>query len=194
MNINLTRSLLSATFSFLLALMPLQYVFAENLTKDEERLLCAYQHGEIIRLHIIANSDTSADQKIKLAVRDAITAEFRSGPIQSSCNEVYSYWQGKLDALHKTASETAASLGFFGKISTEAGVFKLPEKHYGNVTLPAGEYKAIRIILGDGKGRNWWCVLYPQLCLSLTQTVDAPHDAYCFSSLRIFSLWVTLPF
>lgn len=117
--------------------------------------------GGIVRLHIIANSDSLADQKIKLLVRDGIISRqkeiFKDGIKKTLNNE-------EKEKLKKTAEkilqEECADYG----ASVETGKFYFPVKVYENITLPAGEYDAVRVVLGEGAGKNWWCVMYPPLC------------------------------
>jgi len=190
----LNRMLLAAAAVLLFASYPFECVYATELTNDEERLLQAYQRGEIIRLHIVANSNSADDQAIKLAVRDAIAAGFAVSYESNNSDEIFSYWKNNLDVLHCIAADTANNLGFSGTIETEAGIFMLPEKKYGSILLPEDNYKAIRITLGNAEGQNWWCVLYPQLCMSLTCDTEITPTEYKCSSARIFRLWIAVPF
>ena len=181
-------------FLFIAILLPLCSAYAEKLTMEEKRLMDAYLNGDIIRLHIIANSNSPADQAIKLAVRDAVIDQFTATNPAMTCDEVYLYWKNKLDLLQNAAVEVASGLGYHGKIQTSEGVFDLPEKQYGNVTLPAGEYKAIRIILGNGNGQNWWCILYPQLCLTLADAPVPQSDEAPSLTTRILRHWLAVSF
>ena len=74
--------------------------------------------------------------------------------------------------------------------ATTVVLLHLPEKTYGRVTLPEGEYRCLRITLGTGEGRNWWCVLYPELCLTLLTGEDGPKPSLSFDSLRILKNWL----
>ena len=113
--------------------------------------------NSLIRLHVIAQSDSEYDQSVKLAVRDEVLASARGISARDT------------DAFEK-AAETAA-LAYLEKNNVPysarvcSGIFAFPEKQYENITLPAGEYFGIRVILGSGKGHNWWCVMYPPLCV-----------------------------
>lgn len=112
--------------------------------------------GGVVRLHIIANSDSETDQSVKLMVRDEIIERqkqiFPDG-IPRDLNE-------KQKAKIKQIAENVCGY----EVRVERGNFYFPTKIYGNITLPAGEYDAIRVVLGEGKGKNWWCVMYPPLC------------------------------
>ena len=114
-----------------------------------------------VRLHIVAESDGAEDQVKKLLARDAVLAEARE--ILFDCRDPDEAWERlkeNLDAMEK-AAESASGQSVIG----EMGVFPFPERDYGNLTLPAGEYRALRLTLGRGEGCNWWCVLYPGLCM-----------------------------
>ena len=163
------------------------------VTDEEAQLQDAYRTGQIIRLHVVAHSDTPADQQLKLAVRDAVIARF--GQMLSTIGQqdfvsANALLKGHLLQIQHTAESCARQHGFAGDVRAEAGLMHLPEKRYGSVTLPAGEYHALRITIGEGKGQNWWCVLYPQLCLALGQEDSAEMT---WHSRRIWRQWLALP-
>ena len=128
---------------------------------------CENIENSIFRLHVIANSDSNIDQEIKLKVRDAILEKghelFADKNSKQQAEETV---QKNLTLLRKIAEETIRKNGFDYDVTAEIGKSKFPAKTYGNTTLPAGEYDALRIILGEGKGKNWWCIMFPPLCLS----------------------------
>ncbi len=125
----------------------------------------------LTRLHIIANSDGDADQAVKLKVRDAALNQIRK---KINSENGVSDIINELPELEKTANETLRKNGFAYTAKAVYGKFDFPKKTYKNMTLPAGEYYGVRIILGSGSGHNWWCVLYPPLCTSGgdTMTLD----------------------
>lgn len=187
--------LLAAALFFLAALLiPFTAALAEPFTAEEQQLLSAYESGELIRLHVVANSDSPYDQAVKLAVRDAVISAFgtelasaASKSFTAACDTL----QKHLSDIEAAASITAHQLGFTGAVKAEIGVLHLPEKSYGSVTLPEGEYHALRIKLGSGKGQNWWCVLFPQLCLSFAgEANDHPPVIPCWYSRRILQNWL----
>ncbi len=129
--------------------------------------VCEQVQGDIasgvVRLHIIANSDTDIDQNIKLAVRDSvIAAQGRIFP--DGIPEKLTYEQKEL--LAQTAEGVLRNKGVSYGVQIETGEFYFPTKKYENITLPAGDYNAVRIVLGEGAGQNWWCVMYPPLCFT----------------------------
>lgn len=183
-----------AALGFLAALI-FPFTSALALSSEEEVLLSACESGQLIRLHIVAHSDSPKDQAIKLAVRNAMINEFGKLLVSSAAEgfeKAYEALVNHVENMRTTAESCAKSLGFDGPVKAEAGILELPEKRYGQVILPKGEYHALRITLGNGAGQNWWCVLFPQLCLSLSsdetdKAVLHPH----WGSERIFSNWLS---
>lgn len=121
----------------------------------------------IVRLHVIANSDSDGDQLIKLKVRDAILAHANADFTKKS--EV----AAQLDSYKQIAEDVIAQCGCDYAVDVQYGNFKFPTKHYDNISLPAGNYDAVRIVIGEGKGQNWWCVLFPPLCFVDGTTDDS---------------------
>lgn len=143
--------------------------FAQADAREEAQLLAAYREGSLIRLHILAENDSAEAQSLKISVRDAILREFstRMQTLGDDPELLYQWLSSHADDMRTLAEDTARTLGFEGPVSAEVGVLTLPEKQYGSVVLPDGEYRGLRITLGQGEGRNWWCVLYPSLCLAV---------------------------
>lgn len=186
--------LLVAAVLFLGALLlPLSSAFA--LSEEEAQLQQAYASGQIIRLHVLAHSDQPRDQAVKLAVRDALIDAFGDLLVDAAdqgFDAVYDALLENLPAMQAVAQARARELGFDGPVRAEAGVLFLPEKAYGQVILPAGRYRALRVSLGDAKGQNWWCVLYPRLCLALAgeaEETQAP-PVFQWHTSRIFAQWL----
>ena len=126
---------------------------------------------DYIRLHVLAEDDGDAAQALKLQVRDAVLAAARA--LLADCDGADAAWTlvgENARALEDAARARARELGFDGDVRAEVGVFDFPERRYGEISVPAGAYRALRVVIGKGEGRNWWCVLYPTLCL----TEDCP--------------------
>lgn len=122
--------------------------------------------AEPFRLHIIANSDSGEDQSVKLKVRDEVLKLCESGMKKvSTKEEAKEYISQNLGIIEKKAQEVLVNNGFSYGAKAYVGRFDFPEKTYGDKTYPAGEYDALRIVLGKGEGKNWWCVMFPPLCL-----------------------------
>nr|WP_263324153.1 stage II sporulation protein R [Neobacillus sp. Marseille-Q6967] len=122
--------------------------------------------GDAIRLRILANSDSGEDQDIKRKVRDAVNAQITLWVQDLTSKEkAKQVLQSKLPEIQKIAEEVVAGQGSTQSVKVEFGEkVQFPTKLYGQFLYPAGEYQAILITLGEGKGANWWCVLYPPLC------------------------------
>lgn len=118
----------------------------------------------IVRLHIIANSDSEFDQTVKLAVRDALltASEEMAGDAPISLD----FAEQHKSELEETANTVLRNNGCKYACSIETGNFHFPTKTYENITLPEGDYDAVRVVLGEGGGQNWWCVMYPPLCFT----------------------------
>lgn len=127
----------------------------------------------ILRFHVIANSDTMQDQALKLKVRDAVGSKV-SELTESAANaqETAEIVAEYSEEIIKTAEECVKAEGYDYKVKIEIGEFYFPTKHYSKISLPAGEYDAVRVIIGEGKGENWWCVLFPPLCFSNGNAVE----------------------
>ena len=120
-----------------------------------------------IRLHVVANSNTNEDQALKRAVRDAIVE--RTGSLFAKArNREEAEWIARksITQLKMTALEVVQQSGRPYQVKVELGDFLFPDKNYGSLHLPAGEYYALKVVIGSGQGRNWWCVLFPPLCLT----------------------------
>ena len=119
----------------------------------------------VFRLHVIANSDTSEDQSLKLKVRDALL-EFMNN-ICANCStkeQAISIAQKHQSEFQKIAEQTIADNGYNYSVKINIDNFYFPTKNYGDISLPAGLYDALRVEIGEAKGQNWWCVMFPSLC------------------------------
>lgn len=128
--------------------------------------LCGAVQRDTLRLHVVAASNTVQDQYIKLQVKDAVLKECGALFAQSEdINEAHSRAAAGLGKLKLTAAEAAARAGFEGKVEVRLTRMYFPTRQYEGFALPAGQYRAVRVELGEHRGANWWCVLYPGLCL-----------------------------
>ena len=137
-------------------------------------------HGEseiysnVLRLHVIANSDSEDDQNLKLLVRDAVLAE-----AQILLCDVYDRAKAEetvmqnIEILRSVAEKTVLDNGYDYPVAIELGKEEYPTKNYESCSFPAGEYTSLRILIGEAAGQNWWCVLFPPLCLSAATDADA---------------------
>lgn len=133
----------------------------------------------IIRFHVIANSNSKEDQELKLKIRDEVLAQINDDLLmqtfaaddgyqsiaKGSADLSREYINENIDKIKEKALEIIEREGYTYSVDAELGVRFIPEKTYGDVTFPAGNYEALSITIGKGKGENWWCVLFPPLCL-----------------------------
>ena len=120
---------------------------------------------EILRFHVLANSDSEADQNVKKQVRDAVGAYIEPYLLEcENIEETRATVNDHMDEIIAVSKETLAANGFTYGASAELTHTDFPEKTYGDYTFPKGNYEALEITLGDGAGHNWWCVLYPNMC------------------------------
>ena len=120
---------------------------------------------KIIRFHVLANSDSDKDQELKLKVRDEVIGYMT--PIlneSKSLNESRELLLSNQEKVIEIAKEVIKKEGYDYDVNVELAMTNFPVKTYGNVTLPQGEYEAFRVLIGEAKGENWWCVMFPPLC------------------------------
>jgi len=124
-------------------------------------------HDDLLRLHFIAHSDTARDQALKREVRDCLLEmvaeelEKDAGP-----DETRAYFEANRSRLEEVAELVLKANGSGHSVDVSIGSHWFPEKTSGSVIVPAGWYESVRVVIGEGRGHNWWCVLFPQLCLA----------------------------
>lgn len=143
--------------------------FAEN---------CEEVCGEVLRLHIPANSDSEEDQAIKLKLRDFVLSEF-SGELAECDNldEAEEKARVLLPEIERKSTAFLEENGFSYGAKAELVTMNFTTREYDKLILPAGKYRAIRITLGSGEGHNWWCVIFPQLCLPAACEIPENENA-----------------
>ena len=133
-------------------------------------------YEDTIRLHILANSDSEEDQDLKIKIRDKLLLKY--GEILSK-NESFEEAESNITALlcdiEKDGKEWVSQLGYDYNVKASLTTEWYETREYENFTLPCGYYTSLRIIIGDGEGKNWWCVMYPPLCMEIA-TEPAPAD------------------
>lgn len=129
----------------------------------------AYLSQQLIRFHVVANSDSEEDQAVKLRVRDAVLAEFQEELAQiGDVHGAKVYLQENLRKIEAIANQTLAASGVDTKAVATVCREAFGLREYETFSLPAGMYESLRIVIGKGEGRNWWCVAFPSLCMSAT--------------------------
>ncbi len=148
--------------------------------------------GPVLRLHVIANSDSDEDQRVKLLVRDAVLSYERERKTligtknaQQAEEDILKDGEGLYSVVQTVLS--SENCGYDAQLML--GDFDFPDREYGGELYPAGNYRALRIILGDGGGHNWWCILFPPLCIV---NDPAPTEAPKTYPVRFESLFANL--
>ena len=124
---------------------------------------------ELIRFHVVANSDSQEDQSMKLTVRDAVLNSIQADlQAISDIENAKEYLQNSLPKIQILVDQTLMEMGFQGPSVVSFCKEQFDVRHYDTFSLPAGVYESLRIVIGEGKGKNWWCVSFPTLCLPAT--------------------------
>ena len=167
----LFRYILPGLFCLLSAVLIVCVLLCSSALRDQKEIA-----GQVLRLHIIGNSDQTRDQEIKLQVRDRILSD--CGFLFQNCTnaeEAAKRAKIYIPILQKTAQAELKKQGFLGQAFVTVEPCRFPTRDYGGVRLPAGTYTAINIRIGAAAGHNWWCVMYPPLCLT-GDTVKADEE------------------
>lgn len=131
---------------------------------------------ELIRFHVVAHSDSEEDQSIKLLVRDAVLASMHDDLQKAAdVDEAKAFLRENLPKIQAIANETLRKIGFDGEAVVTLCKEAFNTRYYDTFTLPAGIYESLRISIGEGEGKNWWCVAFPALCIPAT--TDGFEDA-----------------
>ena len=153
--------------------------FRENKVSLEKELVLEEVQNEIIRFHVLANSDTEEDQSLKIKVRDKVIEEmyYRLSSI-TNIDEARKIMLESIDEVNKIAQEVIEENGYSYSVKSELSRENFPDKMYGDTLYPQGNYEAFRILIGDAEGQNWWCVMFPPLCFvdESKQAVKSDHS------------------
>ena len=142
----------------------------------------AIENGSPLRLHIVADSDDKEAQDLKLKIRDAILLETQTMLADAKKSEdAYEIIARQIRSLRLCARKTALNEGYTGAIRVKLVRESFPARRYGDVLLPEGAYRALRVEIGEAEGHNWWCVLFPSLCL---YGEDGGGEIRFYSSIR----------
>lgn len=140
---------------------------------------CSRVRDDVLRMHVIANSDSSADQNLKFKVRDAVLecgAELFDGTV--TVDEAKAKIEPKTAELEAAARTVIENEGYDYPVSVSVENEYFSTRCYGDLTMPAGRYTAVKVVIGEGAGHNWWCVMFPPLCLPAAQERDGDIDAF----------------
>ena len=132
---------------------------------------------EVIRLHVLANSDEDYDQQLKIKVKDGIVKMLENELHNSmSKDETRIILLQNLDKIEDRVKEIIEENGYNYNVSAKITFDDFPTKQYGDVVLPAGEYEALKVEIGEAKGKNWWCVMFPPLCFVDASVKEVPKE------------------
>ena len=144
--------------------------YAQNISTDIA--------SSVFRLHVIANSDSKEDQDLKYKVRDNLLKYMNK--ICKDCTskeDAISLVEKNKDIFKQIALDTIRNEGFSYNVNINIGNFEFPTKNYGDISLPAGLYDALRVEIGEAKGQNWWCVMFPPLCFVDISSGVVPEES-----------------
>lgn len=166
--------ILSRCVAVILMFITVLLLLPDSLFADDSSAPSLDLEDRILRLHILAAGDDTVSQEIKLHVRDAILELIRE-PLADATTaaEAESALLPLLPDIIATANRTLAEYGVSYQATAQISTEFFPIKQYGSLLLPPGEYRALRVLLGEGEGKNWWCMLYPSLCFTegITATI-----------------------
>lgn len=155
---NRNRLLIASALIIVISAAFASYIFRSNISSE------AYK-SKLIRLHVLANSDSPEDQELKLKVRDKIIANMNDKlKYSESIDVTREIVKENIKEIEEIALKEIKSNQKDYQVAVSLDNQNFPTKSYGGFTLPAGEYEALKVTIGEGKGQNWWCVMFPPLC------------------------------
>ena len=135
-------------------------VYGWGIATDSQTL-----RDQLLRLHVVGASDSKEDQDVKLLVRDAVLQSLEEGLADlKDVDAAMDYVARMLPKVETAANRVLSAAGFDDTVSVSLTEEAFPTREYDTFSLPAGIYKALRVVIGEGEGQNWWCVVFPQLC------------------------------
>ncbi len=146
------------------------FSYAQNISTDIS--------NSVFRLHVIANSDSEEDQNLKYKVRDNLLKHMKE--LCCDCknkDEAIKIVKEHLEEFKQIALQTINDNGYSYNININIGNFEFPTKEYGDISLPAGFYDALKVEIGEAKGQNWWCVMFPPLCFIDVTSGVVPEES-----------------
>lgn len=170
---NLNRTKICVVLAILIALVLTGAIVKRGELRVEAKVKKTQQDmaKEVFRFHVLANSDSDEDQALKMQVKETVIAYMKQElPDAKSAAETKQWAMTHEKEIESAALKVIKDAGYDYKATAKVTTCYFPDKTYGDVTFPAGDYEALRIEIGAAKGHNWWCVLYPNLCF-----VDATH-------------------
>ena len=167
----------------LIAALVFTFILGAGLRKEQTDL-----SEKLIRLHVVANSDSDEDQALKLKVRDGIlndVAEILDGV--TAREEAVRLVEENMDLILSGAREVILENGYNYNVTASISVEKFPTRDYETFSLPAGEYTSLRVVIGSGCGHNWWCVIFPPLCVSAATDAEEVFSSLSDEEMRLIT-------
>lgn len=160
------KQIICTVLALIISLCATGFLTEAKVTEVQKKMA-----DEVFRFHVLANSDSEEDQALKMKVKEKVIAYMKEELPESESVEMTKAWaESHIREIEKVAEKTLQQEGCTDKVTAEVTHCYFPDKTYGDITFPKGEYEALRIEIGEAKGQNWWCVLYPNLCF-----IDAVH-------------------
>ncbi len=170
MNHSKVKMVIILTFLFFVYTTICAISYANNVSTDIA--------DSVFRLHVIANSDSDVDQNLKYTVRDKLLEYMNTLCVDCiSKEEAISIANQHIEDFKQIALSTIKDEGFNYSVNVRIGNFEFPTKHYGDISLPSGYYDALRVEIGEAKGQNWWCVMFPPLCFTDVSSGIVPEES-----------------
>lgn len=164
------RNLIMAALAVMISLMLTACVWRTETVSAKVEKTQEHMAEEVLRFHVLANSDSKEDQNLKMKVKDTVVSWMEEEMDTESLAQTKAFIRSHLPQIEALAEETIQKEGYSYPVRASLEWTVFPEKTYGDITFPAGTYAALRIQIGEAKGHNWWCVLYPSLCF-----IDSVH-------------------
>ena len=164
------RNLIMAALAVMISLMLTACVWRTETVSAKVEKTQEHMAEEVLRFHVLANSDSKEDQNLKMKVKDTVVSWMEEEMDTESLEQTKAFIRSHLPQIEALAEETIQKEGYSYPVRASLEWTVFPEKTYGDITFPAGTYEALRIQIGEAKGHNWWCVLYPSLCF-----IDSVH-------------------
>jgi stage II sporulation protein R len=143
-----------------IAALAVALLFGASVSREQTEL-----SHKLVRLHVVASSDSESDQALKMRVRDAVLASLADSLSGAhNAGEAREIINSELSAVEDAASREIRACGYSYGVKASLGEEMFPTREYDTFSLPAGSYTALRVVIGEGSGRNWWCVVFPPLC------------------------------
>lgn len=164
------RNLIMAALAVMISLMLTACVWRTETVSAKVEKTQEHMAEEVLRFHVLANSDSKEDQNLKMKVKDTVVSWMEEEMDTESLAQTKAFIRSHLPQIEALAEETIQKEGYSYPVRASLEWTVFPEKTYGDITFPAGTYEALRIQIGEAQGHNWWCVLYPSLCF-----IDSVH-------------------